>query len=97
EANDFELLASWSYDKNAKKMVSYDTPAIAGAKADYIRRRGLGGGMWWELSGDSPLGSERSLVRKTVDGLGGVGNLDHSMNLLEYPASRYENVKKGFQ
>ncbi|KKZ60553.1 chitinase [[Emmonsia] crescens] len=97
EANDFELLASWSYDVNGKKMISYDTPAIAWAKADYIRRRGLGGGMWWELSGDCPLGSERSLIRKTVEGLGGVGNLDHSMNLLEFPISRFENLKKGFQ
>ncbi|OJD12705.1 hypothetical protein AJ78_06737 [Emergomyces pasteurianus Ep9510] len=97
EFNDMEILASWSYDKGKRKMISYDTPTVADGKADYIRRKGLGGGMWWELSGDSPLGSDRSLVRKTVDKLGGVGNLDQSTNLLEYPVSRYENLKKGFQ
>ncbi|EEH03594.1 chitinase [Histoplasma capsulatum G186AR] len=97
EMNDHELIASWSYDKTARKMISYDTPTIAAAKVDHIRRRGMGGGMWWELSGDAPIGSERSLIAKTVKGFGGVGNLDHSMNLLAYPVSRYENMKRGFQ
>ncbi|PGG97190.1 chitinase [Blastomyces parvus] len=97
EVNDHDLMASWSYDRTARKMISYDTPEIAVAKADYIRQRGMGGGMWWELSGDAPVGSERSLIAKTVERLGGVGNLDHSENLLDYPASRYENLRKGFQ
>ncbi|EEQ90757.1 chitinase [Blastomyces dermatitidis ER-3] len=97
EVNDDDLKASWSYDRNARKMISYDTPAIVAQKADYIRKRGMGGGMWWELSGDAPVGSERSLIATTVNGLGGVGNLDHSENLLDYPASRYENLRKGFQ
>ncbi|KMU80995.1 chitinase 1 [Coccidioides immitis RMSCC 3703] len=54
EQNDDQLLASWSYSPSAKKMISYDTPHMAQRKAEYIRNRGLGGAMWWELSGDHP-------------------------------------------
>ncbi|PGG95146.1 hypothetical protein AJ79_10228 [Helicocarpus griseus UAMH5409] len=97
EVNDFEILASWSWDKKGKKMVSYDTPEMAGAKAGYIRNRGLGGGMWWELSGDCEVNSGRSLVGRTVEGFGGVGNLDHGENLLEYPTSRFGNLRRGFE
>lgn len=96
EENNEKLIASWSYGKKQKKMVSYDTPAIARKKAEYIRGRGLGGGMWWELSGDHPISNERSLVRTTVETFGGPGNLDMSENTLEYPLSRYQNLRRGF-
>lgn len=96
EHDDDKLIASWSYASRQKKMISYDTPATARKKVDYIKGKGLGGGMWWELSGDHPVSHERSLIRTTVDGLGGSENLDPSENTLDYPISRYENLKKGF-
>ncbi|CAG8893464.1 unnamed protein product [Penicillium egyptiacum] len=45
-------LASYSYDEGQQMMVSYDTPQAAHDKAQYIMSKGLGGGMWWESSGD---------------------------------------------
>lgn len=54
ELVDDEAGASYSYDAGRRIMVSYDTPEMARRKADYVARRGLGGAMWWESSGDVP-------------------------------------------
>lgn len=96
EQNDERLLASWSYDAGARKMISYDTPLIAGKKTEYIKNSGLGGAMWWELSADKPVGDGRSLVGTTVGVLGGVDALEKSQNILDYPESKYENLRAKF-
>lgn len=83
--------ASYSYDPASRTMVSYDTPGVAKLKADYITHKGLGGGMWWETSGDS---SSRPLIKTVVDRWGS-GRLDSTQNNLDYPASQYDNIKKG--
>ncbi|KAG2417996.1 endochitinase 1 precursor [Aspergillus terreus] len=86
--------AAWSYDAARRVMVSYDTPAVARWKGAYIRERELGGAMWWESSGDG--GGEGSLISILVDELGGIAALDQSENHLEYPTSRFDNLRKGF-
>ena len=92
--------ASYSYSPASRKMVSYDTPDVAKLKADYITRKGLGGGMWWETSGDySPIGpnANRSLIKTVVDRWGGPDSrrLDNAQNTLDYPASDYDNLRRG--
>ena len=52
ECMDREAGASYSFDDAAGVMVSYDTVEMARGKAEFIRRHGLGGAMWWETSGD---------------------------------------------
>lgn len=49
---DDSIVASWSYDASARRMISYDTPAIIAKKTALIKSLGLGGGMWWESSAD---------------------------------------------
>lgn len=49
---DREAGASYSFDEATGVMVSYDTVEMAREKAEFIRRHGLGGAMWWETSGD---------------------------------------------
>ncbi|GME72861.1 unnamed protein product [Ambrosiozyma monospora] len=52
----------------------YDNEMSARAKAQYVRKMGLGGGMWWDSDGDA--GScKRSLLMHFVDELGGVKKL----------------------
>jgi chitinase len=52
EHTDKTVTASWCYDPAKRFMVSYDTPDVIAMKTQFIRERGLGGGMWWESSSD---------------------------------------------
>ena len=53
---DKDVGASWSYDAEKRLMISYDTAELAKQKAQYIKKENLGGGMWWEASGDKKGG-----------------------------------------
>lgn len=57
--------ASWSHD--GRQWISYDSPQAVRAKAEFIKKQGLRGAMFWELSGDQPAEHERSLVRCMAD------------------------------
>lgn len=52
EQMDQQVGASYSWDGAKKVIVSYDTLATSNAKVKYIKNNKLGGGMFWELSGD---------------------------------------------
>ena len=41
------------YDAAKREFISYDDPESMGHKANYIAAKGLGGGMFWEISGDT--------------------------------------------
>ncbi|KAI5365202.1 putative glycoside hydrolase family 18, catalytic domain, glycosyl hydrolase family 18 (GH18) active [Septoria linicola] len=84
--------ASWSYDASTKVMVSYDTPALAQQKVQYIIDKNLGGAMWWEANGDNNSTAGRGLVKLTTDGL---KTLDGVQNVLDYPNSKYDNIRNG--
>lgn len=58
-------VSAWTYDSSRRLMISYDTPSIVQTKGEYIKSRGLGGGMFWECSGDK-TGPE-SLVQTVGD------------------------------
>ena len=76
-------------------MVSYDTVEVARRKADWINQQGLGGGMYWELSGDHPTGNPQSIVSSVNKSFG--KDADRSPNHLTYPSSKWDNLKKGMQ
>jgi chitinase len=42
----------WLYDSTSGTWVSYDDPQSVGEKVRYVRERGLGGVVIWELGGD---------------------------------------------
>jgi chitinase len=73
-------------------MVTYDTKPVALQKCSFIREWQLGGAMWWESSGDKA--GDESLIT-TVHGALSDG-VEYRENVLVYPGSKYENLKKGF-
>ncbi|KAL1857802.1 Chitinase 4 [Paecilomyces lecythidis] len=92
--------ASWCYDPASRTMVTYDTVPMAERKVDFIKQWGLGGGMWWESSGDrggkDANKHEGSLIGTFVEGFGGPAALDQSPNALEFPESKFDNLRAGF-
>ncbi|WVQ68413.1 uncharacterized protein L199_006621 [Kwoniella botswanensis] len=92
EINEPRLGASYSYDAQKRLLISYDTPAIAQQKARYINSEGLGGAMWWELDADKNASTGKSLVRIVKDEL---GQLEQKKNELNYPMSKYDNLRAG--
>ncbi|CAL1707582.1 unnamed protein product [Somion occarium] len=103
--HDDRAVASWTYNYQTKEMVSFDTERVGHLKGEWIKKEGLRGSMFWELSGDkgSPRdgmeggpGKEaqpgRSLVSVVKEAM---GRLDSSPNWLRYEGSQFENMRKG--
>ncbi|MDR1799941.1 MAG: Ig-like domain-containing protein, partial [Bifidobacteriaceae bacterium] len=51
---DEKTAASWRYDATNKVWWSMDDEKSIAAKTQYVKDNGLGGSMYWELSGDDP-------------------------------------------
>ena len=86
--------ATYCYHPGRKVLVTYDTVPMARRKAEFIKERGLGGGMWWESSADKTGGE--SLIGNVVDVFGGPKALKFEENCITYPHTKYENLKNGF-
>ncbi|EKM54475.1 glycoside hydrolase family 18 protein [Phanerochaete carnosa HHB-10118-sp] len=104
---DDQAVASWAYHYQTREMVSFDSEAVGAAKGAWIGREGLGGSMFWELSGDKNGEREdmergpgkepqpgRSLVATVKEAMGG---LDKSPNWLEYGGSQFDNMRNGME
>ena len=89
-------VASYSFDSGKKELISYDTPAIAAAKAAYIVKNGLKGGMYWEVSlpvpsnwsyaHDNKLSGDKTGDDSIVESVGTVfGTLDQTSNHISFP------------
>ncbi|KAJ3480334.1 hypothetical protein NLI96_g8418 [Meripilus lineatus] len=99
--------ASWTYNYQNKEMISFDSEEVGKWKGEWIRKEGLGGSMFWDLSGDkgsSRNGMEggpgkdpqpgKSLVAVVKEAMGG---LDRSPNWLHYEGSQFDNMRKGME
>ena len=102
---DNQSLASWTYDYAKKEMISFDDEEVGRWKGEWIRNEGLGGSMFWELSGDKGSGRDGmesgpgkdpqpgpSLVQVVKDAMGG---LDTRANWLRYEGSKFDNMRNG--
>ncbi|KAI3326618.1 endochitinase [Xylariaceae sp. AK1471] len=84
--------ASYSYDNATGELISYDNVASVQKKVTYLQSKGLGGTMFWEASGDRA--DSGSLIAAAYNAQGGSGLLNKTHNLLSYPNSKYDNIKK---
>ncbi|KAF9531627.1 glycoside hydrolase [Crepidotus variabilis] len=103
---DEQLGASWSYDPAKRELISFDSEEIGWQKGHYIKQQGLGGSMFWELSGDKGSNREgmeggpgkepqpgNSLVTIIKHAMG--DELDRSPNWLSYNESQFDNMRAG--
>ncbi|KAG6866346.1 hypothetical protein C0991_005267 [Blastosporella zonata] len=101
-------LASWTYDYQTKEMVSFDSEEVAKWKGEWIKKEGLAGSMFWELSGDKGQDREgmeagpgkdgqpgQSLVAVVKQAMGGLRT--DQRNWLKYEGSRFDNMRKGME
>lgn len=106
--HDERARAAWSYDRAKGEMISFDDERVGRWKGEYIQEMGLGGAMFWELSGDKSTegrsregmeggeGKEeregRSLVHVLRETM---GRMDAQANWLKYEGSRFGNIAGG--
>ncbi len=90
---DAESGAPFCYNEETQELVSYDTPASVSQKLDWMLQLGLGGVMFWEISGDYSFSDPRSLLGEASRWLR--DSLDVSENELNYPMSPYLNIRGG--
>ena len=90
------LGGAFEYNEEDKTLVSYDTQTVSRQKAIWIKQNGLGGAALWESSGDRACNSQDSLTRTVAMELGGesMENLEQRQNWLDYPDSKYPNLRK---
>lgn len=93
ELYDSAAIASYSYDRGSRELISYDTPAVVRLKVAYLKSKGLGGSMFWEASGDRA--DDGSLLKISFETLGGTTDQDKTENQLDYPNSKYDNIREG--
>ncbi|KAH8590901.1 glycoside hydrolase family 18 protein [Bisporella sp. PMI_857] len=92
EKYDAEAGASYSYDPVKRQLITYDTVDMARRKTEWLKKENLGGAMWWESSADKT--GQSSLIGNVVAVL---GTLEESKNCLEFPHSKYDNLRNGFK
>lgn len=63
---DADAMVPWVYSPTEGIMISYDDPESLQVKIDYIKANGLGGAMFWDLSGDT---SDNELLDVLYQGL----------------------------
>lgn len=88
---DRDVWASYSYDETTREFVTYDNPDVVRAKCDFVASTGMAGVMFWELSADSAT-PQRSLIDAAYTALD--GQLDTKLNKIEYPNSRFKNIRE---
>ncbi|KAF0713393.1 hypothetical protein As57867_004355, partial [Aphanomyces stellatus] len=94
EFYDAKLGAAYSYDAAQKIFVSYESPKSLAAKLDYVKQYGLGGTMYWAGDQDAAAGTDRSLITQSYNYFG-KDNMAFWQNNVNYPNSKYPNVRAG--
>ncbi|RHY15877.1 hypothetical protein DYB36_009888 [Aphanomyces astaci] len=82
------------YDPESKLFITYESPKSLAAKLDFIKKYNLGGTMYWSGDADAGAGTARSLITKSYNYFG-KEIMACWKNNINYPDSRYPNVREG--
>ncbi|KAF0691720.1 Aste57867_17108 [Aphanomyces stellatus] len=93
EMFDETLVASYSYDADARLFMSYESPTSFAVKLDYVTQNNLGGVMFWSVDADAAADSGRSLIKQAYDAFGGSDNEAFYSNSINYTSSKYDNIR----
>jgi chitinase len=88
---DSEAAAAYTYNAETKTLMSFDSPESVKAKMEFLKKKRLGGAMWWEISNDK-IGDD-SLVSTVASEL--AGGWEVKENLLYYPESTITKIREG--
>jgi len=77
----------------SNEWITYDSPASALAKAEFVNTNQLAGAMYWELSGDKARGNG-GIIAVVKDKLAEMG-MDSRENWLEFGKSKWSNLRAG--
>lgn len=86
--NEEKAAAKIAYHPRTRSVITYDDRDTVLEKARYVKRNGLGGMMYWEISQDLPVSDPLSLRRTVHDWLG--SNMDDTINYLPEPRLKDE-------
>ncbi|KAF3906140.1 Chitotriosidase-1 [Dactylellina cionopaga] len=89
---DEKLYAAWTYNNETREMYSFDTPKTTKLKAEYVKSHGLGGMMYWQTNADK-WNLEGNLIETAVRTLGGREAFEKRQNHINYPNSKFSNIK----
>lgn len=88
-ACDEEVAQCTGINKETKELFIFDTALTVDLKVQYVKEKSLAGTFFWTFNQD--FDGPNSLVSTASRALGG---LDRSKALLEYPLSRYSNIRR---
>ena len=63
----YDPLAGTAWLYGSDTFWTFDDPAVMHLKGQYVKARGLGGIMFWELSGDTPDGDLITAIASSLD------------------------------
>ncbi|EPS44628.1 hypothetical protein H072_1382 [Dactylellina haptotyla CBS 200.50] len=89
---DEKLYSAYIQNKNTRELYSFDTPKITKLKVEYMIQRGLGGVMFWGLSGD--IWTQDENLIETAVRVMGRENFAKANNHVQYPTSKWANIRK---
>ena len=90
---DDQAMVPYLTNKSGEMVLSYDDPTSVGLKADYVKKRGLLGAMYWNIEADdSDWSLSKAIAERLLNTSSGTGDEDAFLATNEYVEKYLEEV-----